>query len=168
MSAGGIRQPDGAQADPQVLSAARRWSGLSTVVLMSLLMIFFLNHQWKRTGFFTSKFGPAEMAALYLPILISVVPPILRAIYARLDPARLVEAVSDLALAMGSIYLWNTFPFNFAHLGDIFPPALHFAFAWLDNNVARVILILQIVIGILSGIASLVAYFSNRKPETVK
>ena len=166
MTADGTNQADGAQADPQVLSAARRWSGLYTVVLMSLLLIFFLYHQWKRTGFFTDKFGPAEMAALYLPIAISVAPPILRAIHGRLDPARLVEAASDLALAMGSIYLWNTFPFNFAHLGDIFPPAMHFAFAWLDNNVGRVILILQVVIGVLSGIATLMSYFSNRKQKT--
>jgi TRAP-type C4-dicarboxylate transport system permease small subunit len=74
-----------------------------TFILMLLLLAFFAYHQWKNTGFFTYKFGRAEMLALYLPILISLGPPIQRLIQGRRNPARPLEAVTDLSLAIGSL-----------------------------------------------------------------
>ncbi len=156
-------QPADDQKGEKKMTPARRWGGLYTVGLMVLLLVFFAYHQWKRTGFFTDKFGPSEMLALYAPILISMAPPIQRAIQGQTNPARPLEAASDLSLAIGSIWLWNNFPFNFVHLADPFPTAMHFAFAWLTNDVGRVILLLQIVIGSISALGTIAAYLSERR-----
>jgi hypothetical protein len=144
------------------MTPARRWGGLYTVVLMLLLLVFFVDHQWKQTGFFTSKFGVREMIALYLPILLSLVPPIQRAIVGRVNPARPVEACADFLLAIGSLWLWWVFPFNFAHIADIFPENMHFAFAWLTDGVGKIILILQVVVGFISALSIIASYLAER------
>ncbi len=142
----------------QPMSPARRWSGLYTVGLMILLLVFFVYHQMKQTGFFTSNFGLPEMAALYLPIGISMAAPLVRAIQGRNETALLVDAVSDVCLAIGSLWLWISFPFDFAHLADVFPDGLQFAFAWLNNGIGRIILLLQVIIGAISAVSSSVSY----------
>jgi hypothetical protein len=144
------------------MSPVRRWSGLYTVGLMLLLLVFFAYHQWKRSGFFTPAFGPAEMMALYLPIVVSLIAPILRTVQGRNDSARLVEVISDVCLAVGSLWLLISFPFDFAHLADVLPLAIQFALAWFTNNIGRIVLLLQIIIGFISALSSAVSYFRDR------
>ncbi len=145
------------------MTPTQRWGGLYTVVLMVLLLVFFAAHEWKKTGFFNSKFGPLEMVALYLPIIVSLAAPILRLVQGKRNPSRPLEAASEILLAIGSIILWNNFPFDFAHIADIFPPAMRIAFAWLTNNVGRFILILQIVIGFISALSIITTYIQQRR-----
>jgi hypothetical protein len=147
------------------LSVAQRVAGLYTDGLMLLLLAFFAYHHWKSTGLFTEKFGWAEMIALYVPILISLAPPLQRLIQGRRNPARPLEAATDLSLAIGSFWLWTHFPFNFAHLADPFPAAMRFAFAWITNNVGRWILLLQVIIGIISSLSTIFIYISKERTE---
>ena len=104
------------------------------------------------------------MLALYGPIVISLFPPIQRLIQGRRNPARPLEAITDLSLAVGSL-LRAIFPFSFAHLVDSFPPAMRFAFAWLTDDASRFILLLQIIIGFISAFATMASYFSARRKE---
>ncbi len=152
--------------DSNLLNAARRWSSLYTIGLIILLLVFFGFHQWRRTGFFTGKFGPAEMVALYLPIVISLAAPFLRTIQGKNDPARLFEAISDICLVLGSIWLWITFPFNFTHFADVFPPGLHSAFSWINDRVGRIILVLQVALGLISILTTTVSYLRERRAKT--
>ncbi len=151
--------------DEAQMPSIRRWSGLYTLGLIILLLIFFALHQKRNTGFFTDKFGPAEMVALYLPILLSMVAPILRITTGRYDPARFIEAASDLCLAIGSLWLWNNFPFNFAHIADLFQPGLRVALSWLNDGIGRIILLLQIIIGFISALTTMVSYLRERPPS---
>ena len=150
---------------PGSMSAWQRWGGLYVTILMFLLLAFFADHQLRNTGFFTAKFRLPEMVALYLPIIISLAPPVMRAIQGRRNPSRPVEAASDVFLAIGSIWLRNSFPFDFAHLADPFPASWHSAFAWISNDVGRFILLLQIVVGFISAVAIIATYFSSRREE---
>jgi hypothetical protein len=158
-------KPQTDHTQPGSMRAWQRWGGLYVTVLMLLLLAFFAYHQWKNTGFFTAKFGLVEMVALYLPIIISLVPPLMRAIQGRRNPSRPVEAASDVFLAIGSIWLRHSFPFDFAHLADPFPASWHFAFAWLTNDVGRFILLLQIVVGFVSALAITATYYSTHREE---
>ena len=146
----------------KTMTPAKRWGGLYTVVLMSLLFVFFAYHQWKQTGFFTHEFGVPEMIALYLPIILSMVPPIQRAILGRVNPSRPVEASADLLMAIGSLWLWHVFPFNFAHIADIFPARMFFAFTWLTDGVGKIILILQVVVGFISALSIIASYLAEQ------
>ncbi len=146
------------KSEVDVLSMPQRWAGMYTVALLLLLTVFFLLHQRDHTGFFTGQFRLPEMLALYVPIIISLGPPIQRLIQGRRNAARPLEAVSDLVLALGSLWLLTHFPFDFAHLADLFPAAARPALSWLNNNIGRVILILQVVIGLISCLATLYDY----------
>jgi hypothetical protein len=148
--------------DRRNMNPARRWGGLYTVPLMLLLLAFFSYHQWKQTDFFTEKFGPIEMIALYVPIVVSMVAPFQRAIQGHVNPARLTEASSDLLLALGSLWLWFIFPFNFAHFADIFPTRMHFAFVWLTDPVGKFILLLQVVVGFISALSNVASYLKEQ------
>lgn len=146
-----------------LLSPARRWSGLYTVGLMILLLLFFAIHQRQNTGFFTDKFKLPEMVALYLPIMLSMVAPILRMVQGRAEPAHLVEGVYDVCLALGSLYLRNIYPFSFTHLADVFPPTIQIGLSWINDNIGRLILLLQVIIGFLSALATFGGYYTERK-----
>jgi len=154
------------KSHPGSMSAWQRWRGLYVTVLMLLLLAFFAYHQWKKTGFFTAQFKLPEMVCLYLPIIISLVPPFMRTIQGRRNPTRPVEAASDVFLAIGSIWLRSSFPFDFTHLADPFPASWHSAFTWLTNDVGRFILLLQIVVGFISAGAIIATYLSTRREET--
>lgn len=148
--------------DINTLTPARRLGSMFSVGLTVLLLLFFGIHQKDNTGFFTSKFGAIEMLALYLPILISLGAPLMRITLATLDPARLVEAFSDICLAIGSLWLRHTFPFNFSHIADVFPPSIRVGFNWLNDDVGRIILLLQIIIAFISAFATLGSYLTER------
>ena len=156
-------QPEQETKDQVTMTTAQRWAGMYTVVLMLLLLGYFIYHQRTNTGFFTPQFGVPEMVALYGPILISLAPPVQRLIQGKRNPARPLEVVTDLSLAFGSLWLWNHFAFDFSHLGDPLPPPIQFAFDWINNDVGRFILLLQIVLGFLSGLATIGSYFKERQ-----
>jgi hypothetical protein len=149
--------------EKEILTMPQRWAGLFTDVLMLLLLAFFAYHQWKNTGFFSSEFGWAAMLALYVPILISLVPPIQRLILGKRNPARPIEAIGDISLAMGSLWLRIVFPFDFTHLADPFPPGMRFAFAWINNDLGKWILVLQVIVGFISALTTIGSYVSARR-----
>jgi hypothetical protein len=151
-----LPQPDNKNAG--MLTLAQRRAGLVSAFLMLVLLGFFLYHQVTNTGFFTDEFKWPEMLALYVPILISMVPPIQRFIEGRRDSGLAMEAVTDLSLAIGSLVLWIVFPFDFTHLADPLPANAQLMFSWINNTVGRLILLVQVIIGTLSGLARLRDY----------
>jgi type IV secretory pathway VirB2 component (pilin) len=160
----GMAEP--AKKDTNQLSPGQRRAGLYSAFLMLVLLGYFLYLQWTDTGFFTDEFKWPEMLALYVPILLSMAPPIQRYITGRRDSAHLLEAVADFSLAVGSLVLWIVFPFDFSHLADPLPANVQFLIGWINNNIARIILILQVIIGALSGIAQLRDYYRVKRKES--
>jgi hypothetical protein len=151
--------------DHDCLTSTQRWAGLLIVVGMLLLFGFFLFHQITRTGFFTSKFGSLEMFCLYSPIFVSLVAPIVRAVSGRQNPSRPFDAVTNVSLAFGSFWLWMIFPFDFAHLGDVLPSILRFVTSLITNDVGKILLMLQWIGGPISGLFTILKYFSVRRQE---
>ena len=152
------------KTDNEILTPSQRWIGpIATVIAMLVLLGFFASHQQSNTGFFTDKFGSMEMLALYIPILLSFAPPIARVISGRQNPARPFEAVTNLSLALGSLWLAIVFPFNFAHLNDVMPSAIRFIFAWITNDIGRFVLILQVIISVIIAPLTIFAFFSVRR-----
>lgn len=125
-------------------------------------------HQWANTGYFTDAFGTIEMLALYVPILVSFGAPIARLVSGRQNPARPFEAAMNISLALGSLWLAIVFPFNFAHLADVLPPAVRFVLSWINNDIGRLVLILQVIIGIVLAPWTLVTFFSVRGHESAR
>jgi len=151
------------KTDNETLTPTQRWTGLLVIVGMLLLAGFFAYHQFTNTGFFTAKFGSLEMLCLYGPILVSFAAPIARAMSGRQNPGRPFDAATNLSLAAGSLWLWIVFPFNFAHLGDVFPNALRFATSWITNDIGKLLLLLQAIIGPITALLTILKYLSIRR-----
>jgi hypothetical protein len=155
------------KTNEEILTKSQRWAGLTIVGAMLLLCGFFAYHQFANTGFFTAAFGSAEMFSLYGPILLSFAAPVIRALSGRKNSARPFEAATSLFLAMGSLWLFIVFPFNFSHLADILPGVIRIILSWITNDIGRLVLILQVIIGAITALLTILKYFSIRRKASV-
>ena len=118
-----------------------------SIVATALIIGFYAYHQIMHTGFFTTGFGPLEMLCLYGTAVLSIIPPLTRAITGRRNPSRPLEAIDDLLLGIAALVLLLAFPFNFAHFADALPSQIRFIFGWLNNDIARILLWLPLIFG---------------------
>jgi hypothetical protein len=148
--------------DKEILTPLQRWLELLVVVLTLLFFSFLLYHQWANTGFFTEKFGALEMLCLYGPLLLGLTAPFARVITGQRNPARPFEAATSLCLALGSLWLLNVFPFNFRYLADALPEGIRFILAWVTDDMGKIIMILQVIIGSITALVAMWHYFTFR------
>lgn len=136
--------------DRERLTASQRFGEVVALFVTGILVLlffgFFAYHQATGTGFFTAKFGVWEAILFYIPMALSLAVPFTRALTGRRNPARLVEALTNVFQAFAAVWLLTVFPFNFAHLADALPGGIHAALAWVNNDIGRAVLIIQIVI----------------------
>jgi hypothetical protein len=145
--------------DRELVSTPQRVAEpIFSVITVTLLCGFFAAHQLSNTGFFTEQFGPAEMLCLYGPILLTFTAPFMRALTGRRNPGRPLEAVASVCAALAALWLLHVFPFDFTHFADVFPGQMQFMFAWVSDGIGKIILALQVVIGLISALALMVAF----------
>jgi uncharacterized membrane protein YhdT len=149
----------------EVLTLGQQVGELMSIPVLLLLYAFFAYHQVANTGFFTSRFGPFEMACFYGPLLLSVAAPLARAFIARRNPARPFEIATNLFLVLASLWLLQVFPFDITHFADALPAALRFLFTWMNNDIGRLILMLQILVGSLAALFTAGKYLAVRWHE---
>lgn len=146
--------------------AERLGNGIA-VIMLALLTAYFVAHQNGDTGFFTEHFGTLEAVALYGPLLVAFVPPLLKAITGRRSVARPVELFNFVFTALGGLWLLIRFPFEFAHFADVLPESLRFILAWINNDLAKIPLVLMIVTAPFSIISAVRQGRATRQPETL-
>jgi hypothetical protein len=149
----------------EVLTLGQQVGELISIPVMLLLFAFFVYHQVAHTGFFTARFGPFEMVCFYGPMLLSVAAPLARAVTARRNPGRPFEIATNLFLALAALWLLNVFPFDFTHLADALPTALRYVLAWINDDIGRLILILQVLVGALVTLFTAGKYLAVRWHE---
>ena len=149
-----------AKPDHELLSTRMRWFEVSFDLPMIILFGFFALHQMLGTGFFTPKFGTLEMLALYGPIVVALIAPAVRALTGRRNPARPWDVAMQLSLAAGSLYLLVVFPFDFAHLGDVLPGVLAIFVSWISNDIGKILMVIQVILGPINALTTTAKYFS--------
>jgi hypothetical protein len=151
------------QSDKEIVSIPQRLAEpLFSAIALSMLGGFFVMHQLLQTGFFTAQFGPMEMLCLYGPLLLSLAAPLARALSGQRNPARPVEVVTHLCAALAGLWLLQVFPFDFTHLTDVLPAELQFMLAWMSDSVGKLFLQLQVAVGVLAALFTLVTYVMVR------
>ena len=155
----------GRQTEKDTLTPAQRWGELLNIIAMLLLCSFFVDHQAAQTGFFTATFGAFEMLCLYGPIMVSFIAPGIRMVTGRRNPARPFDVATFMCLALAALWLLKVFPFNFSHLADVFPSVLRFLLAWISNEIGTIFLMLQVILGPISAVATTWTYLSFRRNE---
>ncbi len=147
------------QSDKEYLTGPQRLGEGILLFFMLMLAGFFIYHQTMNTGFFTDEFRSVERVALYGPLLLGLCAPAIRAWMGRRNPARPFEAATSLCLAVGAFWLLTVFPLDYSHLADALPGSFRFILAWVTDDIARVILTLQIIIGPITAVVALWRYY---------
>ncbi|MEZ4669592.1 MAG: hypothetical protein R3E39_16935 [Anaerolineae bacterium] len=132
------------------------------VVAMVALAAFLVYHQRANTGFFTAKFGGLEMLCLYGPIVLGILALLVRGVTGNRQTARPWEAIRSLLLGLGSLWLLIVFPFSFAHLADTLPESLRFLLSWVTDDIGKIPLLLQIILGPVAALTAMWKYFTVR------
>jgi len=153
------------KSNKEHLTPVQRAFEFVPVVGVPILMCFFIYHQVEDTGFFTDKFGTLEMACFYVPMLLAMLPPLARIYTGVRNPARPLDALSNVSLAIGSLILLLVFPFNYAHLADPLPDSLESILSWITDDIAKIFLILQVVIASVNAVIHLWKYISFQQDE---
>ena len=156
------------KTDNEILTTSQRWLELSFDVPMILLFVFFAYHLWTNTGFFTPHFGPWEMLGLFGPILVALAAPASRAWNGRRNPARPLDVAMALCLTAGSLWLLIVFPFSFSHLADVLPSPIRFLISWITDDLGKIMMTLQVILGPITAITTTLKYFSIRRQTPAK
>lgn len=141
--------------------SARSGEGVGIIGVV-LVTLFFYAHQAWATGFFTADFGGFESFLLYGSIFLGVVGPAARSITGSKNSARLPEIFASVFWITSSTLLLVSFPFDFAHFGDVVPEFLRFLVSWITNDIAWILLAIGIVGGIAFAAVTFVLYIKVR------
>jgi len=142
-----------AEAKKDSLSFSERAGEGVGVLGVLLFLVLWVAHQTSSTGFFTSKFGPAETFLFYVPAVLGVVTPIAKVVVGRKNMLRPFETFQMGLGAVGGVWLFVVFPFDFSHLADVLPDFLQFLLLWISNDVAKVLMAIGII-----GLSAAAAY----------
>jgi len=152
----------GSAWDRDRMMPGQRGGEVVSVFISFLILLFFVENQVKGTGFFTSRWGPAEQALFYGTWLVGAVVSLARAGVGRRNPVRPLDAFYGAMLVVTALWLLRVFPFDFAHFPDLLPSFIRFAFAWISDPVGRVILVLAAIGGFASMLYNAVVYAVSR------
>jgi hypothetical protein len=139
--------------------------GIGIVVFCVLIVMYFVVHQMRPTGFFTARFGASEMLMFYGSLVFWIVTAGLEGVLGQRLLSRLFDTFGGLFFAAAATaWLLVVFPFEFAHLADLLPNFLRFSVKWISNDIARVLMVLGIVGYLGAAIYAPIAYgFVGRK-----
>ena len=135
------------EAKKDSIPFSERAGGTVASFLATLLFLgFFVVHQTSSTGFFTSKFGPAETFLLYAPALFGLVMAVAKGFVGRKNMLRPFDILDMVLSTVTLVWLFVVFPFDFSHLADVLPNSLRFLLLWFSNDVAKVLMAIGIIV----------------------
>jgi hypothetical protein len=133
--------------------------GIAIVVFSVLMVLYFVAHQRRSTGFFTPSFGTLEMLLLYGLLILGIISAGLEGVFGLRLHSRLFDAFGGLILAaVCTVWLLVVFPFEFAYFADVLPESLRFLVQWISNDIARVLMVLAIIVYLGGAVYTPIAY----------
>lgn len=151
------------EAKKNAIPFSERVGSAVAIVIIVLVALYFVAHQTRSTGFFTSKFGSVEMFLLYGTLLYQIVPTSLIALYGHKNLARLFEVFGSFWGIAAIVWLFMVFPFDFAHFADVLPSSLRFLLQWISNDLVKVLMALGIIASPIVAIYTAALYVFVRK-----
>jgi hypothetical protein len=151
---------------------SERIVGIAIVVASVLMVLYFIAHQNRSTGFFTEAFGTPEMLMLYGVLTLGIISAGLEGVFGQRLYSRIFDAFGGLILAaFCTVWLLVVFPFEFAYFADVLPESLRFLVGWISNDVARVLMVLAIIVYLGAAVYCPIAYkfvdLKRFKPEEI-
>ena len=138
---------------------SERVVGIGIVVFSILMVLYFVTHQTRSTGFFAATFGTSEMLMLYGLLILGIISAGLEGVFGLRLYSRLFDVFGGLILAaVCTAWLLVVFPFEFAYFADVLPDSLSFLGQWISNDIARVLMVLGIIVYLGAAVYCLIAY----------
>ncbi len=132
------------------------------VAVTFIIFLFLYENQLRGVAFFTSEFGAQAQFFFYAPLFTGMVLSLARAVYGHRNGVRPFDSLNALFLAASAFWLLQVFPFDFAHLGDMFPSVIQFLFGWVTNDIGRLLFIVAGLASLMNFVYTLVLYSSVR------
>lgn len=133
-------------------------------VFISLIIIAFLyENQVRGVEFFAPNFGGTEQLFFYGPLVSGIVLSLARAVYGRRNGIRPFDSLNMAFLAIAAFALLAEFPFDFTHLGDMFPSQLQILFGWVSNDVGRILFFIAGLVAAASFVYTFTLYAAVRQ-----
>ncbi|HEV2226323.1 MAG TPA: hypothetical protein VGR56_05900 [Nitrososphaerales archaeon] len=133
------------------LGLGARVGELIGVAISLIIFLFLYENQVRGVAFFTSTFDGTAQFFFYAPLFTGMALSFARAVYGHRNGVRPFDSFNALFLTAAAFWLLSVFPFDFTHLGDMFPASIQFLFGWIGNWVGQVLFI-------LAGVASLINF----------
>ncbi len=151
------------EAKKDTISMSER-GGLIFPILGGFIVIaFFALHQVWATGFFTQGFGSIEAFLLFAPLILFELTFVARMAIGRKNVVRPFDAATLIFVALATVWLYVVFPFNFPHLPDVLPNFVRFAISWITAEIARAVMIIQILGAGFFGAYTALLYLNVRR-----
>jgi hypothetical protein len=152
------------------IPSSERLVGIAIVVFSVLMILSFIAHQRRATGFFTPAFGTPETLALYGLLTLGIISAGLEGVLGLRLYSRLFDIFGGLILAaVCTVWLLGRFPFEFAHFTVVMPDSLAFLAGWISNSIARTLMVLAIIVYLGAALFCPIAYgfvsLKRSKPE---
>jgi hypothetical protein len=128
------------------------------VVISFIIFLFLYENQLRGVAFFASGFGGLEEFFFYAPLFTGIALSLARAVYGRRNGIRPLDSLNALFLAVAAFWLLSVFPFDFSHLGDMFPTTIRFLLFWLNNDVGRFLFNLAGIASVINFVYLVVLY----------
>ena len=141
---------------------AKRAGELFGVDISIVVFLFLYENQLRGAAFFTSAFGSLAQFFFYAPLFTGMALSFGRAVYGGRNAIRPFDCLNMLFLAVSAFWLLSVFPFDFSQFGGMFPSAIQFAFAWLSNDIGRVLFALAGVVSLAEMVYTAVLYSAVR------
>ena len=133
--------------------------GIAIVVFSVLMVLYFVAHQMRSTGFFTATFGTLEMLLLYGLVILGIISAGLEGVLGLRLLSRLFDVFGGLILgAVCTVWLLVVFPFEFAYFAHVLPDSLRFLVQWISNDIVRVLMVLGIIVYLGAAVYCPIAY----------
>ena len=147
-----------------IIPSRDRVTGISIVVVFSLIVLYFVTHQIWSTGFFTTAFGTVEMIMLYGSLIAWIITGALEGVFGRKSLSRDFDAFGGFIIVIvGITWLLVVFPFEFANFANVLPDFLRFLVQWISNEIARVLMVLVLIVTLVMVVYSTILRVLVRK-----
>ncbi len=118
---------------------------IAAIAAMLAMVVFFVIHQTRPTGFFTSRFRSVETLLFYLSPVLGMVRSALTVAMGRRNVLRPYEAAQNGVLAIAVAWFLAVFPFDFSHLADVLPGSIRFLLSWISNGFAMFLMAIALI-----------------------
>lgn len=138
---------------------SERVTSIAITVFSVLMVVVFVAHQRRSTGFFTEEFGTVETLMLYGVCVFWIISAGLEGVLGRRLLSRIVDAFGGVILSgVGIVWLLVVFPFEFDFFAEVLPESFRFLAQWISNDVARLLMGLGIMVHLVGAIYGPIAY----------